>query len=85
MLVEESQIEESLCPLMFGNFILVGLILHIKPGELPDDTFQPLDGQDVVILVFLLHDGGLIHQLVGELYLALVVALDAALVEHLEG
>ena len=39
----------------------------------------------VVILVFFLHNGCLVHKFIGELYLAFVVALNAALVEHLQG
>lgn len=43
-----------------------------------------MDGEMVMILVFFLHDGGLVHKFIGELYLAFVVALDATFVEHLQ-
>jgi hypothetical protein len=38
-------------------------------------------GEVVVVLVLLFHDGGLVHEFVGELDLAFVVAFYAALVE----
>lgn len=82
MFMEESQIKKSLGPFLFCDLLLK--VPHLfESSEFPHYAFKPLDSQVIVIFVFFLHDGSLVHQLIGKFDLAFIVALNTAFIEHL--
>jgi len=81
MFMENSQIEERFSSIALDDFRGDGGEGLFVDGQFPDHALEPVYGEVVVVLVLLFHDGGLVHEFVGELDLAFVVAFYAALVE----
>jgi len=81
MLMENPQIEERFSSIALDDFRGDGGEGLLVDGQFPDHALEPVYGEVVVVLVLLFHDGGLVHEFVGELDLAFVVAFYAALVE----